>query len=195
MIIVGNETFGENARRLKNKISIEDYLKSLGLNIKHSRTRCPICRGSNTSKLLVKNDRVTCFGGCVKSVDIIELHAILNNKNHIESLNDLIAIYSVNRIMPNNFKSIEPATIEFKKNALEYLNKCLNELDMISLLKYELLKQFESIDYCFYLKEKINNSVLCIKNNEYDERQIRNLYKEVMNFINKIKLIEQNESK
>ena len=189
-----NKTFTENSRRIKDLIRIEDYISSLGIQIKGNRCDCPIC-GGRKGKMAINTEKqkITCFGGCIRWGDIIDLHGILNNLNDIESLNDLIKIYSVNRVMPNNYKPIDEVELVFKMKANEHIDKCLNELDKISLLKYELLEQLQVVDYCFYLKDVLNAKKEDLRYNRYNKDEIRHFYKKSINFINKIKIIERNE--
>lgn len=186
-----NKTFTENARRIRELVPIDSYLGSLGISIRNNRCDCPICRGKK-GKMAINREKgkVTCFAGCIRWGDIIDLHGILNNLNDVESLNDLIKIYSVNRALPNNYKPIDKQELEFKNNALKYLDKCLYELDKISLLKYEILESTGTTDYCYNLKDLINAKKDEISYNKYNKHEIRDLYKKSMNFINKINLIK-----
>ena len=188
-----NKTFTENSKRIKELISIKQYIESLGIKVGYgNRCDCPICQGRK-GKIAINEDKgkVTCFGGCIRWGDIIDLHGILNNLNDIESLNDLIKIYSVNRVMPDNYKPIEEGEAQFKAKANEHIDKCLDELDKISLLKYELLEQIEGVDYCFYLKDVLNAKKEDLSYNKYNKDEIRHFYKKAKNFINQIKNIER----
>ena len=189
-----NRSFTENSRRIKDAVKIEDYLKTLGIEISYgNRCDCVICKGRKGKMAIDKEkQKVTCFGGCIKYGDIIDLHAILNNLNHIESLNDLIKIYSIDRAFSNNYKPIAEEEREFKAKAKGHLDTCIDELDKISLLKYELLEQFQCIEYCYYLKDTINEKKDDLSYNKYNKEEIRHLYKKTVNFINKIKLLERN---
>lgn len=193
MIVVGNTSFGENARMIKNMVSIEEYLGSIGLKVIKSRTNCPICGGKTHSKVAIKNNRVTCFSGCFTNADIIELHSVINNINNIESLNDLIKKYNLFRVMPDGSKPVSKDEVEFKKKAAEHLNICLAELDKISLLKYEILEQYQCVEYCYYLKDTINEKKDDLSYNKYSKEEVRLLYKKSMNFINTMKLLEERE--
>lgn len=197
MIIPNNMTFTENAKRIKNTVRIEDYISSLGIDINYEKNRCecPVCRGRKKDKMILNlnTQRVTCFAGCIKAGDIIELHAVINNLNNFEALNDLIKIYSIERVKLNNYKPVEKSEFLFKYKASEYLDKCLYELDKISFLKYELLEQFECVDYCYWLKDELNAKKRDLSYNKYNKDEIRYLYKKTTNFINIIKNIGGNQ--
>ena len=189
-----NKTFTENSRRIKELVPIKNYIESLGIKVGYgNRCDCPICRGRK-GKMAINEakGKVTCFGGCIRWGDIIDLHAILNNMNDIEALNDLIKIYSVNRVLPGSYKPIEEGELAFKTKAIEHIDKCLSELDKISLLNYELLEEIQCVDYCFYLKEVLDAKKQDLSYNKYNKDEIRHFYKKAMNFINKIKYIERN---
>lgn len=188
-----NKTFTENSRRIKELVPIENYLSSLGVKIGYgNRCDCPICKGRKGKMgINIEKQKVTCFGGCIRWGDIIDLHSILNNMNDIEALNDLIKIYSINRALPNSYKPVGKEKAQFKAKASEHLDKCLDELDKISLLKYDLLEQLEVVDYCFYLKDEVNAKKEELRYNKYNKDEIRHIYKKAINFINKIKNIER----
>lgn len=189
-----NRTFTENSRRIKDLVKIQDYISSLGIQIGYgNRCECPICRGRKGKMAInTEKQKVTCFGGCIRWGDIIDLHGILNNMNDIESLNDLIKIYSVNRVLPSSYKPVEDGELAFKAKANEHIDKCLDELDKISILKYDLLEQLQVVDYCFYLKDELNAKKEELRYNKYNKDEIRQIYKKSINFINKIKIIERN---
>lgn len=188
-----NKTFTENSRRIKELVSIENYLSSLGVKISYgNRCDCPICKGRKGKMgINIEKQKVTCFGGCIRWGDIIDLHGILNNMNDIEALNDLIKIYSINRVLPNSYKPVEEGELQFKSKAMEHIDKCLEELDKISLLQFDLLSDTNSVDYCFYLKDILNAKKEDLSYNKYNKDEIRHFYKKAINFINKIKYIER----
>lgn len=187
------KTFTENSRRIKELVPIKSYIEALGIKVGYgNRCDCPICKGRK-GKMAINEDKckVTCFGGCIVWGDIIDLHSILNNMNHIEALNDLIKIYSINRVLPNSYKPIEEEELQFKMNASKHIDKCLDELDKISLLQFDLLNDINCVDYCFHLKDILNAKKEDLSYNKYNKDEIRYFYKKAINFINKIKNIER----
>ena len=183
-----NRTFTENSRRIKDLVRIEEYISALGIQIGYgNRCECPVCKGRK-GKMAINTDaqKVTCFGGCIRWGDVIDLHGLLNNLNQIESLNDLIKTYSVKRVMANNYKPVEHGELAFKAKVNEHFDKCLSELEKIAFLKYEVLERTDSIDYCYSLRELINAKRQELRYNKYNKEELRGIYKNAINFINYI---------
>lgn len=181
-------TFSENARRIKERISMKDYLEFNGCIVKNNRCKCPICGGDNNQTMQIQGDKATCYkSGCVRKSDIIDLHMKLNNMNNIEALNDLIKEFNIHRFT-GGYDPRQNQDKNFIIGAKKHLKIAHEKLYEIKLLQYELLCELDLYDYCEQLMNCIdakNNELMY--NYKYDKENIRNLYKNAMNFYNYVK--------
>lgn len=186
-----NRTFNENSSLIRNMVKLEDYFAFNNIKKIGNRYECPFCKGIHLSIYKATNgiERAQCFSkGCIHG-DIIDFHSKLKNINHIESLNDLISIFSIKRVMPSNINTIKPVENDllFKENALKHLSLILDELDKIFFLECEKLIETNSLEICHELRQKLNEKILELKYNKYNKDELRNLYKISKQLINLIK--------
>ena len=181
-------TFHENAKRIKDSISMKDYLEFQGCTIKNNRCKCPACGSNNSQTLQVSGEKASCYkSGCVAKSDVIDLHMKIYNMNNIEALNDLISQFNIDRFT-GNYSPRENQDKEFKREAKKYLEIAHEKLYNVKLLDYEIISKLGKYEYC----EELMNCIDAKKedlmyNNRYDKKEIRNLYKYAINFYNYIK--------
>lgn len=181
-------TFHENARRIKERISMKDYLEFNGCIVKNNRCACPVCGGKNSQTMQIQGEKATCYKtGCVKKSDIIDLHMKLKNMNNIEALNDLIHEFNIERFT-GNYDPRENQDKEFKREAKKYLEVAYDKLYEIKLLDYEVLCKVNKFDYCMELMNWIDaKKDDLMYNNKYNKEELRNLYKHAINLYKYIK--------
>lgn len=186
-----DRTFCENARRIKEKISMRDYLEFNGCTIRNNRCSCPVCGGRDDA-MQISGEKATCYkSGCIKKSDIIDLHMKLNNMNSIEALNDMIDQFNIERYIGDydpRKKNKNNKDKEFKREAKKHLEIAHDKLYNIKILDYEILCELDKFDYCMELMNSIDakkNDLMY--NNKYNKEELRNLYKNAINLYKYIK--------
>lgn len=191
-----NLTFTENSRLIKEAKDIKSFLEDNGSCVKGKRAICPICKDKKyTMAIDEKTQRVSCYKGCTnqgrkQTADIIDLYGLINNRNSIESLNELINLYNINRYIGDYKGAKSKINHEFKVNAQKHLMEMHEKLYTLKLLKYDLLESTNNYYKCVGLIEKIDLYIDKLKSNNFNEAEGRHIYKECLTFYNFISNID-----
>lgn len=181
-------TFAENSRLIKEAKDIKSFLIESGSDIRGNRAVCPICHDRKyTMAIDEATQKVTCYKGCTnqgrkQTADIIDLYGLMNNRNSIESLNDLIKLYNINRYIGDYKGSKSKVNHEFKTNAKKHLTEMYEKLYSLKLLSYDKLMELEMYDICVDIIEDIEKYIERLDSNNFNENEGRHLYKKAKSF-------------